>query len=109
VDFVGSPGPLFRAAHALRHELPARAASLWLTWRGQPRGVRAVQKLLERVRAIHADFAYFTHATFDFESSAPLEPALEPAPYLDLVCAGVARHLLQRERRRGAQERGVGS
>jgi thioester reductase-like protein len=110
VDFVGSPGPLFHAAHALRHELPARAASLWLTWRRQPRGVRAIQKLLERVRAIHEDFAYFTHATFDFASSVPLEPALEPAPYLDLVCEGVARHLLQRERRRGAQARGgVGS
>jgi len=101
VDYVGPPGPVFRAAHALRHELPARAASLWLSLRRQPRGVRAVQKLLERVRAIHSDFAYFTHATFDFESAVPLEPALEPAPYLDLVCEGVSRHLLQRERRRG--------
>ena len=110
VDYVGPPGAVFRAAHVLRHELPARAAAAWLSLRGQPRRARAAQKLLERIRSIHTDFAYFTHATFDFASSVPLEPALEPAPYLDLVCEGVSRHLLQRERRRDAQERGgVGS
>jgi len=101
VDYVGSPGFGFRVAHALRHELPAGAASLWLALRGRSRGVRAVRRLLLRQRAIHSDFAYFTHATFDFERSAPLEPPLDPPSYLDLVCEGVARHLLQRERRRG--------
>jgi len=102
VDYVGPPGPVFRLAHGLRHELPARAAALWLGWRKQPRRARAVQKLLQRQRDLHADFAYFTHANFDFASSTPLEPALEPAAYLDLVCEGVSRHLLSRERRRGA-------
>jgi hypothetical protein len=61
-----------------------------------------VKRLLERQRAIQRDFAYFTHASFDFETAAPLEPALDPASYLDLVCEGVGRHLLGRERRRGA-------
>jgi thioester reductase-like protein len=101
VDYVGSPGPVFRLAHALRHELPARVASRWLAWRGQPRRARAVQKLLLRQRAIHADFAYFTHATFDFEARRPCDPPLGPRSYLDLVCDGVRRNLLQRERRRG--------
>jgi len=104
VDYVGRRGPAFRFAHALRHELPSRVASLWLALRRQPRRARAVQNLLERQRAIHRDFAYFTHATFAFESSAPLEPALDPARYLDLVCEGVGRHLLLRERRRSAEQ-----
>ena len=101
VDYVGRRGPVFQLAHALRHELPAKAASLWLALRREPRRIRAVQKLLARQRAIQSDFAYFTHATFDFESAVPAAPGLEPAAYLELVCEGVDRHLLQRERRRG--------
>jgi hypothetical protein len=102
VDYVGPPGPAFRLAHALRHELPARAAASWLTLRRQPRRVRAARSLLERQRSINADFAYFTHATFDFESAVRGGPALDPASYLDLVCEGVARHLLRGERRRAS-------
>jgi thioester reductase-like protein len=99
VDYLGPRGGLFRVAHALRHELPALAARLWLRLRGDGRGVRAVQKLLERQRSLHTDFAYFTHATFDFASSAPLAPPLDTTAYLDLVCDGVRRNLLQRGRR----------
>ena len=102
VDYVGRQGPVFQLAHALRHELPARAASLWLALRREPRRARAVQKLLLRQRAIQSDFAYFTHATFDFESRAALAPPLDPSAYLDLVCAGVGTHLLSRERRRAS-------
>ncbi|HVN40154.1 MAG TPA: fatty acyl-CoA reductase [Myxococcota bacterium] len=102
VDYVGRQGPVFQLAHALRHELPARAASLWLALRREPRRARAVQKLLLRQRAIQSDFAYFTHATFDFESRAPLAPPLDPSAYLELVCAGVGTHLLSRERRRAS-------
>jgi len=47
---------------------------------------------------LNDDFAYFTHATLDFASAQP--PALEPARYLDTVCAGVSRHLMRRERPR---------
>jgi nucleoside-diphosphate-sugar epimerase len=100
VDYVGSQGLAFRAAHALRHELPARAAARWLALRRKPRAARAVRRLLERQRAIQRDFAYFTHASFDFEARVRCEPAVDPQSYLDLVCAGVARHLLSRERRR---------
>jgi thioester reductase-like protein len=100
VDYLGPRGGVFRVLHALRHELPARAARGWFALRGDTRRARAVQKLLERQRALNGDFAYFTHASFDFATSAPLDPPLDPTPYLDLVCDGVRRNLLQRERRR---------
>jgi len=99
LHFVGRRGPLFHAAHALRHELPGLGASAWLALRRRPEQSQAVRRLLERQRTANRDFAYFTHATFDFESSLPLHPALEPGPYLDLVCEGVSRHLLRRDRR----------
>ena len=104
LHFVGRRGPLFHAAHALRHELPGLGASAWLALRGMPEKRQAARRLLERQRTANRDFAYFMHATFDFEASSPLRPVLEPGPYLDLVCEGVSRHLLRRDRRgRGGQ------
>jgi hypothetical protein len=94
VEYVGRRGPALRAAHALRHELPARGAALWLELSSRPNEARALRKLAERPRAINDDFAYFTHATLDFATAA--RSALEPKHYLDLVCEGVSRHLLRR-------------
>jgi fatty acyl-CoA reductase len=103
VDYVGRRGPAALAAHALRHELPARSAVLWSALRSRPDEARAMRKLLERQRAINDDFRYFIHATLDFASSSKTEPPVEPARYLDLVCEGVSRHLMRRERPRRAQ------
>jgi nucleoside-diphosphate-sugar epimerase len=99
VDYVGPRGPAFRAAHALRHELPARSAVLWLELRSRRQEARAMRKLLDRQRGINDDFAYFTHSTFDFASASKSEPPLDPARYLDLVCEGVHRHLMRRPER----------
>ena len=103
VEYVGRRGPALRAAHALRHDLPARSAALWLDWNGRPQQARAIRKLAERRRILNDDFAYFTHATLDFASSAKNDPPLEPERYIDTVCAGVSRHLMTRSvRPRGA-------
>lgn len=100
IRFVGPRGPLFWLAHAFHHELPSLGGSLWTRLRGRPEQAKAARRLLARQRATHRAFGYFTHATFDFATSAPLEPPLDPEAYLDLVCDGVSRHLLRRERRR---------
>jgi hypothetical protein len=99
VEYVGRRGAAFRAAHALRHELPAWSAAFWLDLQSRPREARAVRKLIERQRGINQDFAYFTHATLDFASSWKTEPPLDPTRYLDLVCEGVSRHLMRRAER----------
>ena len=98
VEYVGRRGPAFRAAEALRHELPARSAMFWHELQSRPNEARALRKLALRRRLLNDDFAYFTHATLDFATARP--PALEPARYLDTVCAGVSRHLMRRERPR---------
>jgi len=103
--YVGPRGPRFHAEHVLRLELAGRASALALRLRGDSRRALGARRLLERQRDMNRDFAYFTHATFDFETSLPLVPPLEPAAYLDLVCAGVERHLLQRDGRRAAKSR----
>jgi nucleoside-diphosphate-sugar epimerase len=94
--YVGRRGPAFHLAHALHHELPGAAAALWLRLRRNRRLASAARRLRERQRSVNRDFAYFTHATFDFAAAHPLAPPLDPARYLDLVCEGVDRHLLRR-------------
>jgi len=102
IRWVGPRGPLFHGLHALHHELPALGASLWLALRRRPERAKALLRLLARQRATNRDFTYFTHASFDFQASLPLTPPVDPASYLEQVCDGVRRNLLQRERRRGA-------
>jgi thioester reductase-like protein len=98
--FVGRKGVRFRVQHALRHEIPGLAAAAAAALARQPARARAALRLLARQRSIHREFAYFTHAIFDFRSSMPLEPRLDAGAYLDLVCEGVDRHLLRGDRRR---------
>jgi thioester reductase-like protein len=100
IRYVGAPGPLFSLAHALHHELPALRDIALATLARQPNKARAARMLAERQRATNRDFKYFAHATFDFVSSMPLDPPLDPATYLDVVCEGVSRNLLRWERRR---------
>ena len=96
VEYIGRRGPTLRVAQALRHELPARSAALWLDWNRRPQQARALRKLAERRRILNVDFAYFTHATLDFASSTKNDPPIEPERYIDTVCAGVSRHLMMR-------------
>jgi thioester reductase-like protein len=100
IRYVGAPGLGFALAHAVHHELPAARDVLRATLARKPALAKAARALAERQRATNRDFTYFTHATFDFESSVPLDPPLDPAAYLDIVCEGVSKHLLRRERRR---------
>ena len=103
VEYVGRRGPALRAAHALRHELPARGAALWLELQSRPQEARAMRKLLERQRGINDDFAYFTHATLDFASSVSQRAARSsPRSTSTTVCEGVSRHLMRRVRPRRA-------
>jgi thioester reductase-like protein len=100
IRYVGGPGPGFALAHALHHELPALRDVVRATLARRPALAKAARQLLERQRAINRDFTYFTHATFDFQSSVPLDPPLDPAKYLDVVCQGVSENLLRRPRKR---------
>lgn len=86
VRHLGPDGLRWRLAHHRHHRRRAGGAS----W---PDAIEATSRR----------FAYFTHKSFCFRSSVPLEePGFDPGAYLDTVCAGVWRHLL------GGDEREVG-
>ncbi len=95
IRYVGPPGLAFRLAHALHHELPALRDVALATLAREPNKARAARGLAERLRATNRDFAYFANATFDFATSVPIDPPLDPAKYIDTVCEGVAKNLLR--------------
>jgi hypothetical protein len=78
IAWLGPRGTAFRLAQLLWHELPELSDRVSFALRGDARGARTAQKLRERRRALHKDFAYFTHATFDFASQPA--PAPRPSP-----------------------------
>ena len=78
VRYLGRDGPLYRFHRWLHHSRRADA--------------RIVAGKLEQTNRV---FTYFTHNTFRFESSVPFEdPAFEPNDYVETVCRGVARYLM---------------
>jgi fatty acyl-CoA reductase len=96
---VGPAGPGFRLREWLWHRAPEWAARTTLRVSRRPTRVRALEKLSERRRQLNGAFPYFTHSTFDFRSSVPLEEPFDPVEYLRTVCAGVYRHLLRQDER----------
>ena len=76
--------------------LPARAQnSLWKIvdkiW-----GNTSAKMLREYLNYINQVFSYFTHNTFDFRSSKPLDhPSFDAREYMRTVCRGVYQHLLR--------------
>jgi len=85
VRYLGPDGARWRRWHRRVHERRPASAPL-----------------AARIEDTNRRFAYFTHRSFRFRSSAPLDdPGFDPARYLDVVCRGVWRHLL------GGDERAV--
>jgi len=76
--------------------LPASARnSLWKfvdkIW-----GNKSAKQLREYLNYINQTFSYFTHNTFDFRSSKPLDhPSFDAREYIRTVCCGVYQHLLR--------------
>ncbi|HEY5656465.1 MAG TPA: SDR family oxidoreductase [Myxococcota bacterium] len=78
VRYLGRDGPLYRIHRWLHHTRRPDA--------------RIVAGRLEQTNRV---FSYFTQNTFRFESSVPLDdPTFEPRAYVETVCRGVARHLM---------------
>ena len=78
VHYLGPDGPLYRLNHWLYHERGS-------TNRKRSLALAAANKL----------FAYFTHHTFQFESSVPFDPpGFSTHDYITTVCEGVYEHLM---------------
>ena len=57
------------------------------------------RRLLARQVKINRTFSYFTHNTFDFRSSEPLDARFDVDEYIELACQGVHEHLMGQSRK----------
>jgi fatty acyl-CoA reductase len=83
-----------------RHRLKGLVTQRILKGVGNPKLARKAGQLMQRQARINRTFSYFTHRTFDFQTSMPLDQPLDARAYTELVCAGVHRHLMREDERR---------
>jgi len=100
LHWKGSQGWRFSAHDFLHHKAPIKLMTLAATIAGQKKSVRAAKRLGSSIQQLHEAFPYFTHNTFDFRSSLPLQSSFDREAYVDTTCAGIGRHLLGRDPRR---------
>jgi fatty acyl-CoA reductase len=87
-------GVRFQAEHAVRHVAMGKLAITFLRLTGQSLVERRARQLLDRQVTINKVFPYFTHNTFSFQTSMPLDQRFDPVDYMELVCTGVFENLM---------------
>lgn len=95
--YVGRANTLgFRWQDWRLHIFPTKLADIWSSASGKGHKMRRVaRRMLNRVNYLNTAFSYFTHHTFHFDTSVPMDvPGFDPKAYVDIVCGGVYRHLM---------------
>jgi nucleoside-diphosphate-sugar epimerase/1-acyl-sn-glycerol-3-phosphate acyltransferase len=95
LGFLGTDRHGFVAADLRLRRAPMLLARAVLAATGDGKARRKLERVDARIAYMGEAFRYFSHRTFDFRSSAPLDEAtFEPAAYLRIMCQGIHRHLL---------------
>lgn len=98
LNYAGAKNLKFRLKALKYHHLSAVLLGTWYGIRGQRKKQRGVVRLVKQLNYLNKGFPYFTHNTFDFRSSVPLQdPAFRKREYIETVCRGVHRFLMGRE------------
>ncbi|WP_426752515.1 SDR family oxidoreductase [Myxococcus sp. Y35] len=96
--FVGRKDHGFDKVDFVRRELPVQLQKAALALLRRSKAHRRLTRADEKVQYLNEGFAYFTHHTFDFVRSTPLEvPGFDPFEYVRVVDEGMYRHLLSRD------------
>ncbi len=102
IFFMGGDGWKFRTHDFVHHKAPIVLARATSTFTGKKRLGRQAARLGDTIQALHVAFPYFTHNTFDFQSSMPLPAEFDRTAYVAAACAGIGRHLLGGDPRRAS-------
>lgn len=96
--FVGRKDHGFDGVDFMRRALPVELQKLALKLLGQSKSHRRLTRADEKVQYLNEGFAYFTHHTFDFRRSSPLElHDFDPVAYVKTVNEGMYKHLMSRD------------
>lgn len=98
VTYIGAPDKRLMVEDLRHHRVPTSLARTWFRATGNKKMVKQTLKLSDKLAQLNNAFPYFTHYTFDFRASMPLDDEqFEREQYVKTVCRGVYRHLLKRD------------
>lgn len=90
-----SNGKPIHMQHMVHHVIPSKLAKTYFSIMKQDKKKNQVNKLLEKIEYLNRAFPYFTHNSFYFEASTPLQMPLDSKQYIELVCKGVHENLMK--------------
>lgn len=97
LHYVGGGGLQFKLREWRHHKGPYGLISFLHGLCRQPKKKKQTERLLQQVNYLNKGFPYFTHNSFDFRPSEPFaNPQFDRRAYIETVCRGVYRHLLER-------------
>lgn len=89
-----------RLMSLLYHDLPLGLAALGKGLAGNQRQKRRIKRLKDQLSHLNTGFHYFTHKTFHFQSTVPLDdPSFKKEDYIEGICRGVYQNLLKQDER----------
>ena len=98
VTWIGPASKRFKLREMRDHTLPARLAGAVFKAIGNGKMHKMAGRMGDKLVYVNQAFPYFTHKTFDFRATQPIDdPLFRREEYLELVCRGVYRHLLRRD------------
>jgi len=96
--YVGGNTLKFKLKHWRYHLGPGKFLGTLLKIRGQTKKLKQLERLTANLDYLNRAFPYFTHNTFDFRASSPIEdPAFSKEKYIEGVCRGVYRYLMKKD------------
>ena len=98
VHHIGPDSPTLRTIHRLAHAAPIAAGTVLAHVTKSEKRKKSLTRLASKIELLNTAFPHFTQNTFDFVTSSPIDlPGFSSKAYLDVVCAGVHRHLFRKD------------
>ncbi len=98
--YTGPDNLAFRLRHWQWHLGPGKALAAWFKLFGNEKKRKQIERLTGQLHYLNTGFPYFTHCTFDFRPSMPIDDAnFEKKAYIETVCGGVYRFLMKKDER----------
>lgn len=99
IAYMGKRNLRFLAHSLHKQTMPLKVGQALFRLKGNDKMLRGARRIEDKLGMLNEIFPYFTHNTFDFRTSTPLDASFDPAEYIQIVCDGVYEHLLKHKPR----------
>ncbi|KAF4636017.1 hypothetical protein G7Y89_g2070 [Cudoniella acicularis] len=99
VTYIGPRNFKFKVHDYLHQKLPLLAAKTYSSVRSDEKMREETEKMGALVESINQTFPHFVHHTFDFTPEEEVTAGMDNKAYIQIVCEGVDKHILQPARK----------